>query len=132
MLRYLIGLYTALRGAFYLFEGVLLMTGAAQYSLVALVIASVLLIGALFFLFAGSGLAMGQFWSLKLGLVVLVVDLFRMAGALALSPGVVDAAWLAGTLVALVLLVFKNPLGSNEDRGLDREESVHGMTSFQN
>lgn len=74
---------------------------------------------------------MGQFWSLKLGLAVLVVDLFRMVGMFVLSPGVADGVWLAGTLVALVLLVFKNPLGSNSDRGLDEDESVHGMTSFQ-
>jgi hypothetical protein len=132
VLRYLIGLYATLRGAFYLFEGVLLLTGAAQHSLVALVVASLLLLGALFFLFAGSGLATGQFWSLKLGVAVLVVDLLRMAGALALSPDPFTAAWLVGTLLTLVLLVFKDPFGSSGGTSLDEDESVHGMTSFQN
>jgi hypothetical protein len=132
VLRYLIGLYTTLRGAFYLFEGVLLLTEAAQHSLAGLVVASLLLLGALFFLFAGTGLATGNYWALNLGVALLVVDVLRMAGALALSPGPVDAAWLVGTLVALVLLVFKDPFGSGDGTSLDEDESVHGMTSFQN
>jgi hypothetical protein len=132
VLRYLIGLYTILRGAVYLVEGVLLLTGVARYSLLGLVTASVLFVGALFFLFAGSGLAMGNFWALNLGAGVLVVDLLRMVGALALSPGPFTAAWFVGTLVALVLLVFKDPFGSREKPNLDEDDSVHGMTSFQN
>jgi len=34
--------------------------------------------------------------------------------------------------VALVLLVFKDPFGSGEGTSLDEDDSVHGMTSFQN
>jgi hypothetical protein len=132
VLRYVIGSYTTLRGVLYLFEGILLLTGAAQYSLPALVVASLLLLGALFFVFAGCGIAMGNFWTLKVGAAVLVVDVVRMAGALVLWTAPADLAWLLASLFTLVLLVFKDPIGSNEERGLDEDESVHGLTSFQN
>ena len=143
VLRYFIGGYMIARGGAYLVEGSLVFARGVQNSVVDVFAASMMFIGALFLLFAGTGLSMGHFWSVNFSIVLLGVDVLATAGSmvvsiaqgaisLSFSLAPLDVAWFVGSLLFVTLLVFTDPLAEKERPDIDENESVHGMTSFRN
>lgn len=130
MWKYLIGLYSFARGGLYLYDGTMAFTFDAGTTTGDYVFGSGMVVLALFLMFAGAGVAGGQSWAQRVAVLVLLADAVVSAALLATSISVVYVPWIVASPIALAILVFLDPLGSENATDLDEDESVHGMTSF--